>query len=324
MKRTLLERYGVDNLASIPEVRDKIRSTTLKNHGVTAGVSTKKSIRNAHTKDAQMKREQTTYDHYGVKSYLMTRECRLLQRKVITKPNIKVHDLLLEKGIDTSYEKKVEDKFYDLNFKDTLIEINPSISHNSDFTYGDLIGTSKNSNNRDINSHYDRYKIAIDNGYNLVSIFDWFNISNTIEFIDHRYNKDFKDHEYYTYKLIPKNRADSFIRMNYPYKIKICNQNIMIYVGKIPITLYTFEELENSITIKYICHNLNYDFYNNLDYFSKLFNKSIFIEVDNNIDNYLDYKAELIKQIKPKEYKDYVCNKYVSIYDCGKSLIKLI
>jgi hypothetical protein len=61
---------------------------------------------------------------------------------------------------------------YDLKIENVLIEINPTFSHNSTYSYGYVRGYTTENNPKSSDYHFNKWKLAKDNGYTLISIYD--------------------------------------------------------------------------------------------------------------------------------------------------------
>ena len=150
--QTLLDRYGVSSPAKLDFVKEKMKKTCLEKYGVEYVFQDA----NFHTRA-----RQTLIDKYG------TDNNWLLPKKT-SKLNQYFGKLL---NVD-EYEFPIGLKKFDLRKGDTLIEINPFITHNvdKDFYFGV----------KDKNYHFEKTQLAINNGYRCFNIWDWDNI-NIIE-----------------------------------------------------------------------------------------------------------------------------------------------
>lgn len=108
--------------------------------------------------------QKTFLDRYGVKSVYQLDSINRHKRD--SKPNLKFKKLLEDNNINYIQEFPLDTKSYDFKVENTLIEINPTITHNS--TYGFL----KNEP-LDNDYHYLKTKLARDAGYRCFNIWDW-------------------------------------------------------------------------------------------------------------------------------------------------------
>lgn len=136
---------------------------------------------------------KTIQDKYGVDYACMTKQCREASTLTVSKLNMKWEDILkmrVSSNIKIEHEKAINHFSYDLCIDDhLLIDINPTISHNS--TYGFMYATGRSDTNNPIGNdyHYKRTMNALNNGYELISIFDWMEVDKVIDIIKARLKK---------------------------------------------------------------------------------------------------------------------------------------
>ena len=100
IKKTNLEKYGVENPAQNKEVYEKVKQTNLKKYGFTSATK---------NKDVRKKIEKTNLEKYGVKTNLMIDECK----EQIKQTNLEKYGVeypmqnkeILEKAYKTNLEK---------------------------------------------------------------------------------------------------------------------------------------------------------------------------------------------------------------------------
>ena len=214
IKATNLERYGVDNPSKSGIIKSKIVESNRKNLGVDYPMQSKevmdKSIITSLEKYGteypnqsdivKGKIEATTLEKYGV-----SRVCKLdeFKQKVIDtnreRYGVDYTCLLYSgklKGNDSSYNRDfaelldnnnikyareflLEKYSYDFKVGNTLIEINPTATHNTHFNpYG--------KNRIDVNYHRDKSNCANENGYNVIHVFDWDDIDKVVQLLKDR------------------------------------------------------------------------------------------------------------------------------------------
>lgn len=214
IKATNLERYGVDNPSKSEVIKSKIVESNRKNLGVDYPMQSKevmdKSIITSLEKYGteypnqsdivKGKIEATTLEKYGV-----SRVCKLdeFKQKVIDtnreRYGVDYTCLLYSgklKGNDSSYNRDfaelldnnnikyareflLEKYSYDFKVGNTLIEINPTATHNTHFNpYG--------KNRIDVNYHRDKSNCANENGYNVIHVFDWDDIDKVVQLLKDR------------------------------------------------------------------------------------------------------------------------------------------
>ena len=104
--------------------------------------------------------KETIQEKYGVPYYCLTKDCISHQGKTISKINLRFAELLEENNIKYEMEYILEDKSFDFKVDNTLIEINPTYTHNSTigpYIKGELL-PGKDSN-------YHLYKTLLANKY---------------------------------------------------------------------------------------------------------------------------------------------------------------
>lgn len=168
-KATNQLKYGVDNPSQAQEVKDKKKVTTFKNHGVyniflAPEVQLKAAKNNGHR---------------------------------ISKINQKWREkLLLSTGLEFEYESIIAPgKFADLGYQNLLIDINPTISHNSTFSYPHKLGYCKKDPCEkhyplDDLRHQKRALAAEENGKMLLQYFDWYDPEIFISIIKAKLKQD--------------------------------------------------------------------------------------------------------------------------------------
>lgn len=151
-RRQKLERYG-----NIYGDLDKIRQTKLARSGNAVGINTERMIA-----------------LHGVPFPCRLPQCIAANGKRISKVNQWWHDKLLQAlDIDFALDATHIDKWtYDLTFAHVLVEICPTISHNSTHGFAFLSGRSTNDMPIVINYHFDKTQLALKHGYTCITIFE--------------------------------------------------------------------------------------------------------------------------------------------------------
>lgn len=111
------------------------------------------------------KMKQTNLEKYGVPYACMREEFHKFKGSD-SKPNIDFEEKLKILNIKYEREFPLGSYLYDFKIGNILIEINPTITHNS--TFGIY-----NSDPKSSKYHIDKSNIAKDNGYHCVHVFDW-------------------------------------------------------------------------------------------------------------------------------------------------------
>jgi hypothetical protein len=148
IKDTFLEKYGVDNPSKLPEVQEKISNKLKEKYP-----------------EFQPKMIDTNMGKYGVPFYCMSEECRKLSGCAISKVNQRFSEELDQRNIEHSVEFTLERYSYDVRINNTLIEINPTYTHN-------VVGNHWNAP-VDWDYHLKKTQIANKHGYRCIHVFDW-------------------------------------------------------------------------------------------------------------------------------------------------------
>ena len=144
-----------------------------KRSRIDKGIATKKSRYGAnfgalHYDVGRDKLIETNLSKYGVPYFCMTPQCRnaLGGNASNTKPNNDFAELLTSLGISFEREFVIGTYSYDFKVDNTLIEIDPTATHNSSWSpFGDTPHEKY--------YHRDKTLCAKKNGYRCVHIFDW-------------------------------------------------------------------------------------------------------------------------------------------------------
>ena len=214
IKATSLERYGVDNPSKSDVIKNRIVESNRKNLGVDYPMQSKDVMDKSRATSfekygteypnqseiVKSKIDASTLEHYGV-----NRACKLdeFKQKIVDtnreRYGVDYTCLIYSgklKGNDSSYNRSFaelldinnityEREFllqkysYDFKVGNTLIEIDPTATHNTYFSpYGD--------NRIDVNYHRDKTKLAKDNGYSVIHIFEWDDINKVMQLLKNR------------------------------------------------------------------------------------------------------------------------------------------
>ena len=214
IKATNLERYGVDNPSKSDIIKTRIVESNRKNLGVDYPMQSKDVMDKSRVTSfekygteypnqsdiVKSKIDASTLEHYGV-----NRVCKLdeFKQKVVDtnrerygvdytcliysgklRGNDSSYNRSFAELLDTNnitYEREFLLQKYSYDFKvgNTLIEINPTATHNTHFNpYG--------KNRIDTNYHRDKSKVAGDSGYSVIHVFDWDDIDKVIQLLKSR------------------------------------------------------------------------------------------------------------------------------------------
>ena len=198
---TNLKKYGVDNPLKNKEIQTKIENTNLKKYGVKNAGGIKESIEKSkktmklrygvsspiYSEEIKSKMKKTSSEKYGVPYFCMTEECKHANGNTISKINQRFSNLLNQNNISNKLEFVLNQYSYDIKLCDsqTLIEINPTYTHNS--TNGCWF--NKHSKEPlDKNYHYNKTLEAKLNGYRCIHIWDWDNLDKIIKILKNKEN----------------------------------------------------------------------------------------------------------------------------------------
>ena len=137
-KQTCLKRYNIDNAAKLTEVRQQIADSL----------------------------KETFIERYGVENYWLMPEAKLSNGSKNSKANLKFCELLVEAKIPFEQEFSLGGKRFDFKVQDTLIEINPTATHNSTWGIFSKEGLDKNY-------HKNKTNIALSENFRCIHVFDW-------------------------------------------------------------------------------------------------------------------------------------------------------
>lgn len=154
-KKTLLRKYGVDNVSKNEKIKIKKEKTTQEHYGV---------LNPFKSDDIKQKISKKIQSEYGVPYSCMRKECRKYSGND-SKPNQNFAKMLDDLNIKYEREFSLGNYSYDFKADNMLFEINPTIFHNSTFA---PVGLPKN-----MMYHFDKRKVAKEYGYHCVHIFDW-------------------------------------------------------------------------------------------------------------------------------------------------------
>ena len=158
IKKTNLEKYGVENVLSSNEVKEKIKQTNYERYGV------------PYTLQADEVKErirQTNLERYGVEYYCETEHARENNKPYkISKINKEFSDILTSLNINNDLEFSIGHKSYDIKVDNTLIEIDPTFTHNTSLPVF-------SNEHISIDYHLNKTKLANENGFNCIHVFDW-------------------------------------------------------------------------------------------------------------------------------------------------------
>lgn len=185
IRNTSLIRYGTDNPSQSDEVKEKIRNTNLERYGVEYPLQSN-SIREKTVKHnikkygvaypisldkIKDKIKNTNMEKYGVEWFCMTQEARKYSND--SKPNKEFAYILSSNAVNSEREFNIGKYSFDFKVGDFLIEINPTITHNS------LLDIFKNKP-KTKTYHLDKSNTAKEHGYICIHVWDWDDIDKIV------------------------------------------------------------------------------------------------------------------------------------------------
>lgn len=160
-KITNLEKYGVKHPMQSKEVISKMRKNSIRKWGVSHPFK---------TDEVKQKSSNTCQDKYGVLWPCMTEQCRNSQGGTISNINKEFAKLLDEYNIEYEMEFPLMNYSYDFKIGNTLVEIDPTYTHNS--TKGTYFNGTE-SKPLDKNYHINKTLLANQFGFRCIHVFDW-------------------------------------------------------------------------------------------------------------------------------------------------------
>lgn len=242
-RETMMEKYGVEKPVQNPEILQKMirtqkerfngdfafntgqqRETMVKKYGGAGRLSSPEEL------DRQFK---TMFERYGVKTpcenntfkkkaldTIIKNNGHLFGNAIISKTNKDFAEKLNALGIETIFEKEIDGNFFDIFLpeKNILIDINPTITHNSNIPFACIRnGCGKNCEKHKAinpNYHFNRALLALEHNMTLVQKYDWDDEDDIVSFIYEKLRKDIR--KYSARKLsvqkISQKDANSFFK----------------------------------------------------------------------------------------------------------------
>ena len=328
-KQTNLERYGFENPACAIEIKEKTKQTCLKKYGNISPIlnnevfnKAKQTCLNNYGVEFPMQsnkiKEKSTkicLERYGVPYNCMRKEARIGHGSD-SKPNLDFAAKL--DSLNISYEREfVLLKYvYDFKIDNILVEINPSITHNSSIN---IFGGEPKSSDY----HLKKSQLAWDNGYECIHIWDWDDVGRIINYLSSivkdKIVLDFYDCEI---QEVSEQDAVDFVYKNSLFPIvENCNSIGLFHNGSL-VQLVSYEIGEN-ISIVSLCSDSRYIVSNGysclIEYISNIYDKDICLTVDLSKDSGKMY-SDLFNEIYCSGPVINQCdfgNGFYEVYDCG-------
>lgn len=156
IRQTNIERYGTANVMGNPEIQKKWKQNFKDKHGYSHPMQ---------DPEIKQKLSQTCQEQYGVPWSCMRPEARNYTAR--SKVNRAFEQKLVENNIEYVCEFVLDKYSFDFKCGNVLIEINPTVTHNS------AINIFPGLDPLDSHYHLNKTNTAIENGYRCINIFDW-------------------------------------------------------------------------------------------------------------------------------------------------------
>lgn len=175
--KTCIKKYGVRNTMQCKEIIGKAVSSRMINIKETSAKISKTKLerfKNIDNKQRMLDRvAKTCIEKYGVSNYMLSDDARVQTNRIS-----KINKMFADKIKSDEFEFTVGSYCYDIKKGKYLIEIDPTISHNTEIPYVHMVKICKDENcikHKPINKEYHCQKTqnASDSGYHCIHIFDW-------------------------------------------------------------------------------------------------------------------------------------------------------
>ena len=190
-RKTIDERYG-----GYEQIISKAQQTKIARYGSLAAIATKahktKLLKYGNVWGSYDKIKATNLERYGVEYTCLSEQCIAARGKCQSNINAWWHAKLLEcLDICCTLEHRIIRRSYDLQYADKLlIEINPTFTHNVTRSYAFATGISMNNKTMSQSYHYDKTMLAIEHGFDCITIWDWDNVDFAMQCIKAALNGD--------------------------------------------------------------------------------------------------------------------------------------
>ena len=247
-KQTNLKKYGDENYVNKEKIKESLNNRTYEEKQKTKQLKKENWLSKSKIDKNIIleKRKQTNQNKYGVPWSCMRTECRL-HGGSISKINQHFANILMNNNIDFKQEYALENYSYDFKINSTLIEIDPTYTHNSTIS---AIFNNSISKKEPLSKfyHQNKSKVAEEAGFRCIHVFDWDDIDKIINIllpknIIYARNCEIKE--------VKKKEVDDFLNL---YHLQnTCNGQ------KIRYGLYYNDELIQIMTFGKPRYNKNYE-----------------------------------------------------------------
>lgn len=220
-EETMIEKYGVSNAMYSDEIKEKLIDSVNEKYGVDNVFM---------NEDVKAKASETMIKNYGVDNIFKLPSVQLKAAqnngKRISQLNKHWQDnIYTSTGVKLSNEVVFGGSNYaDLGNDSLLIDINPTITHNSTASYIHTSGKcmEKDCQNerhqaRDTDYHYNRFIQSEKNNKEFIQFFDWYNNNAFLSIVNEKLNKNFTiiPNDNISIKELSEAETLKFLRDNY-------------------------------------------------------------------------------------------------------------
>lgn len=214
LRRKSLEKYGTEYPMQSKEVQKNFHDAMIAKYGVPHALQIPSKV------DQQQKSAyKTNMSRNGVPYACMLPQCMEAQGRIISSINVRFSEELNNKGIEHGLEKKLGRYSFDICIESqkTLIELDPTYTHSSVENHWGCA--------RDLNYHIGKTKVAEENGYRCIHVFDWDDWDKIINLLTPKTRIHARKCE--IYKLRP-DVGDEFLRK---YHLQGTCRGQLLYMG---------------------------------------------------------------------------------------------
>lgn len=212
----MLRKYGVEHNMQLSHVTEQCKQTKLKHFGKLGPGNTDKANATklehfgkagpSNTDKANAtklkhfgklgpaniaKLRQTCEERYDVPYFCMHAKCRAASGQIQSKLNERWHALLFERfGINFEYDYRIGLKLYDLRYDNVVVEINPTVSHNSAKSFDALVKNASKCAATHPTYHFYKTQDALRAGFICVTAFEWMSVEAVIAAIQAHLNNE--------------------------------------------------------------------------------------------------------------------------------------
>lgn len=333
-RATVRRKYGKDYVSQVDEFKEKAKQTNFKKTGFYYPMqceATKEKSRQTCLKkynhkiasqadEVKEKIRQTNLKEHGIEWYCMHENARKYSSNN-SKPNLYFAKKLDDRNILYEREFPLGSYSYDFKVGDILIEISPTITHNSVLN---VFGGKP----KDPMYHYNKTLCALNHGYKSITVWDWDNIDKIINQLTPK--KQISGD--YIVKEISLETAIYFEEQYSIYPPHFSYLNYGLFVGEKLIQSISIDKSENVYSISNITSHPDYS-YNSIliDYFiNSKYPEKLLFEIDNSkyifdiFDSFkiIEHKKPIIHyhNTRTNQESDSKDEFALPVFNCGYSL----